>query len=79
MAKKPYAYAQLEGVAQEMRRCADMVFFYEYEKPVATSPAGDVLDLVKEFGPPRTSGPAPGERPSACRRSGTRRTRSSRG
>ena len=56
MAKKPYAYAQLEGVAQEMRRTADMVFFYEYEKPVATSPTGEVLDLVKEFGDVRTSG-----------------------
>ncbi|MCC6368367.1 MAG: transketolase [Bryobacterales bacterium] len=56
MARKPYAYAQLEGVAQEMRRNKEMVFFYEYEKPVATSPSGDVLDLVKEFGEPRTSG-----------------------
>ncbi|MFN7920823.1 MAG: transketolase C-terminal domain-containing protein [Bryobacteraceae bacterium] len=56
MAKKPYAYAQLEGVAQEMRRVPDMVFFYEYEKPVATSPTGEVLDLTKEFGGMRTSG-----------------------
>jgi acetoin:2,6-dichlorophenolindophenol oxidoreductase subunit beta len=56
MAKKPYAYAQLEAVALEMRRNKDMVFFYEYEVPVATSPSGEVLDLVKEFGKDRTSG-----------------------
>jgi pyruvate dehydrogenase E1 component beta subunit len=56
MAKKPYAFAQLEGVAQEMRRNKEMVFFYEYEKPVATSPSGEILDLVKEFGEIRTSG-----------------------
>jgi acetoin:2,6-dichlorophenolindophenol oxidoreductase subunit beta len=56
MAKKPYAYAQLEGVAQEMRKNKDMVFFYEYETPVATSPTGEVLDLIKEFGTLRTSG-----------------------
>jgi len=56
MARKSYAYAQLEGVAQEMRKNKDMVFFYEYEVPVATLPTGEVLDLAKEFGPLRTSG-----------------------
>ncbi|MBM3729164.1 MAG: transketolase [Acidobacteria bacterium] len=56
MAKKPYAFAQLEAVALEMRRNQDMVFFYEYEVPVATSPTGEVLDLIKEFGKVRTSG-----------------------
>jgi pyruvate/2-oxoglutarate/acetoin dehydrogenase E1 component len=56
MAKKSYAYAQLEGVAQEMRKNKDMVFFYEYETPVATLPTGEVLDLTKEFGSLRTSG-----------------------
>lgn len=56
MAKKPYAYAQLEGVAQEMRKNKEMVFFYEYETPIATSPTGEVLDLIKEFGTLRTSG-----------------------
>jgi pyruvate/2-oxoglutarate/acetoin dehydrogenase E1 component len=56
MSKKPYAYGQLEGVAQEMRKNKDMVFFYEYETPVATSPTGEVLDLTKEFGTLRTSG-----------------------
>ncbi len=56
MAKKPYNYAQLEAVAQEMRANPDMVFFYEYQKPVTISPSGEVLDLVKEFGELRTSG-----------------------
>ncbi len=56
MAKKPYAFAQLEAVALEMRRNKDMVFFYEYETPVATSPSGEILDLIKEFGKVRTSG-----------------------
>jgi len=56
VAKKPYAYAQLEGVAQEMRKNKDMVFFYEYETPIVTSPTGEVLDLIKEFGTLRTSG-----------------------
>ena len=46
----------VEGVAQEMRKNKDMVFFYEYETPVATSPTGEVLDLIKEFGTLRTSG-----------------------
>ena len=56
MARKSYAYAQLEAVALEMRKNKDMVFFYEYETPIATSSTGEVLDLVKEFGTPRTSG-----------------------
>src|SRR5215510_5523063 len=56
MAKKTYNYAQIEAVALEMRKNKDMVFFYEYETPVATSPTGEVLDLVKEFGTLRTSG-----------------------
>jgi pyruvate dehydrogenase E1 component beta subunit len=56
MPKKSYNYAQLEGVAQEMRANADMVFFYEYQTPTATLPTGEVLDLAKEFGAQRTSG-----------------------
>ncbi len=56
MARKPYAFAQLEAVALEMRRDKEMVFFYEYEVPIATSPTGEVLDLIKEFGKVRTSG-----------------------
>ena len=56
MAKKTYNYAQIEAVALEMRKNKDMVFFYEYETPVATLPTGEILDLVKEFGSVRTSG-----------------------
>jgi len=56
MPKKSYNYAQLEAVAQEMRANPDMVFFYEYQRPMATLPTGEVLDLVTEFGEPRTSG-----------------------
>ena len=56
MAKKSYKYAQLEAVAQEMRANPDMVYFYEYQKPVVVSSTGEVLDLVKEFGEVRTSG-----------------------
>ncbi len=56
MANKPYNYAQLEAVAQEMRANPDMVYYYEYQRPVAILPTGEVLDLVSEFGEPRTSG-----------------------
>ena len=56
MANKSYNYAQLEGVAQEMRANPDMVYYYEYQRPVSTLPTGEVLDLVQEFGEPRTSG-----------------------
>jgi pyruvate/2-oxoglutarate/acetoin dehydrogenase E1 component len=56
MPKKSYNYAQLEAVAQEMRANPDMVFYYEYQRPTATLPTGEVLDLVQEFGEPRTSG-----------------------
>lgn len=56
MAKKSYNYSQLEAVAQEMRANSDMVYYYEYQAPVATLPTGEVLDLAKEFGDVRTSG-----------------------
>ena len=56
MAKKSYNYEQPEAVAQEMRANPDMVYYYEYQRPVTMSPTGEVLDLVKEFGEIRTSG-----------------------
>ncbi len=56
MPPKSFSYAQLEGVAQEMRANDDMVFYYEYQRPAATLPTGEVLDLATEFGEPRTSG-----------------------
>jgi len=54
--QKSYIYAQLEGVAQEMRANPDMVFYYEYSSPIASLSTGEVLNLVAEFGEPRTSG-----------------------
>jgi pyruvate dehydrogenase E1 component beta subunit len=56
MAKKPYRYAVLEAVANEMRANPDMCYFYEYQSPVAVSATGTILDLVNEFGAVRTSG-----------------------
>ncbi len=56
MAVKPYTYSVLEAVADQMRKNEHMVFFWEYQSPVATLPSGQVLDLAKEFGMPRTSG-----------------------
>jgi len=55
MAKKPYRYAVLEAVANEMRANPDMCYFYEYQSPVAVSATGEILNLVSEFGPVRTS------------------------
>ena len=56
MAIKSYTYAQLEAIALEMRANPDMVFYYEYSRPSSTLATGEVLDLVAEFGEPRTSG-----------------------
>ncbi len=56
MSKKPYRYAVLEAVANEMRKNPAMPYFYEYESPIATLPTGNVLNLWKEFGELRTSG-----------------------
>jgi len=56
MPPKPYYYAQLEGVAQEMRANPDMVFYFQNQRPASTLPSGEVLDLVAEFGDVRTSG-----------------------
>ena len=39
-----------------MRADPNMVYYYEYQVPVATLPNGEVLDLRAEFGEPRTSG-----------------------
>ena len=57
MSLKPYAYAQLEGVAQEMRKNKDLTYYWEYATPVATKPNGEIINIPKEFGGmPRTSG-----------------------
>ncbi len=56
MPKKPFVYAQMEAVAQEMRRDKNLCFYWEYSDPVATLPTGEVINIGKEFGTPRTSG-----------------------
>jgi pyruvate dehydrogenase E1 component beta subunit len=56
MAKKPYAYAILEGLGQEMRRDPTLSHCYEFQYPIATLPTGEILNLSKEFGDLRTSG-----------------------
>jgi len=56
MAKKTFAYAVLEGVAQEMRKDPNLSLCYQFEVPIARLPTGETLDLAKEFGTPRTSG-----------------------
>ncbi len=56
MPRKSYAYAVLEAIAQEMRQNKYMCFFYEYQSAAAVMPTGEVLDMWKEFGTPRTSG-----------------------
>ena len=54
MAKKPFSYAWLEGVAQEMRTNKDVCYIGQLNIPTATLPTGEVLDLAKEFGTIRT-------------------------
>ena len=39
-----------------MRANPDMVYYYEHQTPISTSPDGKVLNLWKEFGEVRTSG-----------------------
>lgn len=56
MAKKPYRYAILEALANEMRKDKNLVYIYEYQSPIATLPTGEVLNLRAEFGDVRTSG-----------------------
>src|SRR5690625_876536 len=53
MAIKPGAYAVLEGIRQEMERDPTLTLLYEYQRPTAVSPMGQVIDLHREFGPLR--------------------------
>lgn len=50
MAVKPGNYAVLEAVQHAMREDPHMTMLYEYQRPVAVSPMGQVIDLFKEFG-----------------------------
>jgi pyruvate dehydrogenase E1 component beta subunit len=53
MAIKPGNYAVLEAVRGEMLRDPHLTMLYEYQRPTAVSPSGQVIDLYKEFGPVR--------------------------
>lgn len=55
MAKKPYAYAQLEGIRQEMQ-ANKLLSICNQGGLTASLPTGQVIDLAKEFPGPRTSG-----------------------
>ena len=48
MAMKPYYYAQLEAIAQEMRKDKNLCFYWEYGDPVATTPNGDIINIGRE-------------------------------
>lgn len=54
MSKKPYAYAILEGVAQEMKANPKLCCNFGQGDYTATSLTGDILNLNKEFPFPRT-------------------------
>jgi pyruvate dehydrogenase E1 component beta subunit len=54
MAKKPYRYAQLEAIAQEMRANPKLCYIGQLSIPTASLPTGEVIDLRKEFGDVRT-------------------------
>jgi len=53
MAKKPFAYAVYEGIAQEMRKNPKLGIIWQLSIPVGTLATGEVVDLLKEFGPNR--------------------------
>lgn len=53
MVAKPSNFAILEAIQHEMRNDPHMTMLYEYQRPVAASPLGVVIDLYKEFGPIR--------------------------
>jgi pyruvate/2-oxoglutarate/acetoin dehydrogenase E1 component len=50
MAKKPFKYAWVEGLAQEMRKNAKLSCIFQLSVPVVTLPTGEVIDLATQFG-----------------------------
>lgn len=54
MAKKPFAYAYLEGIAQEMRKNPKLITIWQNSVRSATLPTGQSINLVQEFGPLRS-------------------------
>ncbi len=50
MAKKPFRYAWVEAIAQEMRKNPKLSAIFQLSVPVVTLPTGEVIDLENEFG-----------------------------
>jgi len=50
MVNKPSNFAMLEALQHGMRNDPHMTMLYEYQRPVAAGPLGNVIDLYKEFG-----------------------------
>lgn len=50
MAIKPGNFAVLEAVQSAMQNDPHLTMLYEYQRPIAVSPMGNVIDLFKEFG-----------------------------
>jgi pyruvate/2-oxoglutarate/acetoin dehydrogenase E1 component len=50
MAKKPFKYAWVEAIAQEMRKNKELSCIWQLTVPVVTLPTGEIIDLLKEFG-----------------------------
>lgn len=55
MAKKPFKYAWVEAIAQEMRKNPKLSCIFQLSVPVVTLPTGEVIDLAKEFGDDNTT------------------------
>lgn len=58
MAVKPYGYALLEGIMQEMRSNPLLWMLYQSSVPTATGPDGTILNPQQEFGFPRAGNPS---------------------
>jgi pyruvate/2-oxoglutarate/acetoin dehydrogenase E1 component len=50
MVNKPSNFAMLEALQHEMRNDPHLTMLYEYQRPVAVGPLGNVIDLHEEFG-----------------------------
>jgi len=50
MVNKPSNFAMLEALQTAMRNDPHMTMLYEYQRPVAAGPLGNVIDLYEEFG-----------------------------
>lgn len=50
MVNKPSNFAMLEAVQSAMRDDPHVTMLYEYQRPVAAGPMGNIIDLHEEFG-----------------------------